>query len=171
LKQTQKNKKYLPAQKPAGHTNKCPGTITPALAGFAAERFLFLKATVMAHAMIVDQFNKERSMKRFLTTSGGYITATDEATAAALAAEYGMGKIAGVEAAPAKTKPVVRAGNFAVWDNISQAASTVGTLAACVAHQYDYPQDGDVVFFGSGKPEKLNTAELRQVKSWLRDAE
>lgn len=82
-----------------------------------------------------------------------------------------MGKIAGVEAAPAKTKPVVRAGNFAVWDNISQSASIVGTLAACVAHQYDYPQDGDVVFFGSGEPEELNTAELRQVKSWLRDAE
>lgn len=53
--QKQKNKKHLPAQKPAGHTNKCQGTITPALAGFAAARFLFLKATVMAHAMIVDQ--------------------------------------------------------------------------------------------------------------------
>lgn len=110
-------------------------------------------------------------MKKFLTTSGGYITAADQATAAALAAEYGMGEIAGAEDAPAKTKPVVRTGNFAVWNDITQFASMVGTLAACASHQYDYPQDGDVVFFGSGKPEKLNPAELRQVKSRLRDAE
>lgn len=111
-------------------------------------------------------------MPRYLTTSGGYITAADQATAEALAAEYGMGSISGVEAEPAKTKPVVRAGNFAVWDNISQSASIVGTLAACAAHNYDHPHhDGEVVFFGSGKPEKLNQAERKQVKTWLRDAE
>lgn len=110
-------------------------------------------------------------MKRFLTESGGYITAANQAAAAALAAEYGMGEISGVEAAPEKTKPVVRTGNFAVWDDITQSASTVGTLAACVSHHYDYPNDGEVVFFGSGKPEKLNQAERKQVKSWLRDAE
>lgn len=110
-------------------------------------------------------------MKKFLTSSGGYITAADQASAEALAAEYGMGEIAGVEAAPAKTKPVIRTGNFAVWDDITQSASTVGTLAACVSHHYDYPNDGEVVFFGSGKPEKLNQAERKQVKSWLRDAE
>ena len=110
-------------------------------------------------------------MKRVLTTSGGYITAADESAAANLAAEYGMGEISGAGKAPEKTKPVIRTGNFAVWDNISQSASMVGTLASCASHQHDYPRDGEIVFFGSGKPEKLNTAERKQVNAWLRDAE
>lgn len=111
------------------------------------------------------------SMPRYLTTTGGHITAADKSAAAALAAEYGMGEIAGVESVPAKTKPVIRSGQFAVWDDTAKSARVLGTLATCAGHKYDYPGDGEIVFFGSGKPEPLNQAERKQVRSWLQDAE
>lgn len=55
---------------------------------------------------------------RFKTTGGQFVTAATRAEAAALAAQYGFGEIAGAAAAPAKAAALRPIG---LWDDQSQS--------------------------------------------------
>lgn len=55
---------------------------------------------------------------RFQTTGGQFVTAATRAEAAALAAQYGFGEIAGAVAAPAKAAALRPVG---LWDDQSQS--------------------------------------------------
>lgn len=56
---------------------------------------------------------------RFQTTGGQFVTAATKAEAAALAAQYGLGEIAGAAPAPAKAPAKLRA--IGVWDDLTQS--------------------------------------------------
>jgi hypothetical protein len=108
---------------------------------------------------------------RFRTSNGGAVTAASLEAAKLLAAQYGMGDIVGpADPLPAKSPAKIRDGKFAAWCNLRQAAITVGTLASAARAAYD-DMDLDVVYFGNGRPEKLNAAEKRAVRQMMEDAE
>lgn len=56
---------------------------------------------------------------RYQTTSGQFVSAATKAEAAALAAQYGFGEIAG--AAPATAKAPVKLRAIGVWDDLTQS--------------------------------------------------
>lgn len=107
---------------------------------------------------------------RFQTSNGGFITADNMDAAIALAAQFGMGDIVGSVDEPKKQPAKIRSGKFAAWDNLTQSAAVIGSIWSAASACYS-DHNLDVVFFGNGKPEKLNPAEKSAVRNAMRSAE
>jgi len=107
---------------------------------------------------------------RFETDLGKFVSAESRDEAAALAAQYGMGTV--IRQCPdLKREPAkVRGGMFAAWCNLRQEAVVVGSLACAANAVYD-DMELVVVYYGSGKPEKLNRAESAVVKRLFSEGE
>lgn len=110
-------------------------------------------------------------MKKFTTNLGRTITAENLESAKDLAAKYNMGQITGPAVTVAAKKPSqIRKGNFAAWCDLRQAAIETGSLATASYAVYE-DSELEVVFFGNGRPEKLNSAEKAAVRKFFREAE